>query len=86
THFYANHRAFFIILVLYGPVDLVDTLLKGVPHFLELGPPYMISMALFLTGVTIAAITRSERYHQFYAVFFFVQTVLISFAVFRTLV
>jgi hypothetical protein len=86
THFYANHRAFFIILLLYGPVDIVDTLLKGVPHFLELGPPYMISMALFLTGVTIAAITRSERYHQFYAVFFFVQTVLISFAVFRTLV
>jgi hypothetical protein len=29
THYYANHRAFFIIFGLYGPVDVVDTLLKG---------------------------------------------------------
>ena len=86
THFYANHRAFFIILALYGPVDVVDSLLKGVHHFLELGPAYIISIALFLAGVTIAAITRNERYHQFYALFFLAQTIVISFAVFHTLV
>ena len=86
THFYANHRAFFIILALYGPVDVVDSLFKGVHHFLELGPAYIISMALFLTGVTIAAITRNERYHQIYALFFLTQTIIISFAVFHTLV
>ncbi len=86
AHFYSNHRAFFIILLLYGPVDLLDSLLKGVHHFLELGPPYMISMTLFLTGITIGAITRNERYHQFYSLFFLIQTVIISFAVFRTLV
>ena len=86
THFYANHRAFFIILAFYGPVDVIDSLLKGVPHFLGLGPPYMISMTLFLTGITTAAITRNERYHQFYAIFFLVQTVVVSFAVFHTLV
>jgi hypothetical protein len=34
----------------------------------------------------IAAITRNERYHQFYAIFFLVQTVAVSFAVFHTLV
>jgi hypothetical protein len=33
-----------------------------------------------------AAITRNERYHKFYAVFFLVQTVVISFVLFRTLV
>lgn len=86
THFYANHRAFFIVLLIYGPVDVVDSLLKGVHHFFELGPAYMISMTLFLAGVTTAAITRNERYHQFYSLFFLIQTVLISFAVFRTLV
>src|SRR5881396_210669 len=37
-HFYANHRVFFILMALFGPVDVVDTLLKGVPHFLEQGP------------------------------------------------
>lgn len=85
THFYANHRAFFIVFGLFGPVDVIDTLLKGVPHFLEQGPQYIVSTALFLTGLTIAAITRNERYHQFYAIFFLIQTILVSFAVFHTL-
>jgi hypothetical protein len=40
---------------------------------------------LQITGLT-AAITRNERYHQFYAIFFLVQTVIISFAIFYTLV
>jgi hypothetical protein len=86
VHFYANHRAFFIIFALYAPVDLVDTLLKGVPHFFELGPLYIVSLVIFLVGATTAAITRNERYHQFYAIFFLVQTVIISFALFHTLV
>jgi len=33
-----------------------------------------------------AAITRNERYHEFYAVFFFLQTVVMSFLIFQTLV
>jgi hypothetical protein len=86
THYYANHRAFFILLALYGPVDVVDTLLKGVPHFLAQGPQYIVSTCLFVIGLTIAAITRNERYHQFYAIFFLIQTVLASFAIFHTLV
>jgi hypothetical protein len=86
AHYYANHRAFFIIFGLYGPVDVVDTLLKGVPHFLQQGPQYVVSTALFITGMTIAAITRNERYHEFYALFFLAQTVIISFLIFQTLV
>jgi hypothetical protein len=86
THFYANHRAFFIVFGLFGPVDVVDTLLKGVPHFIAQGPQYIVSTALFLAGLTTAAITRNERYHQVYAIFFLLQTVLVSFAVFHTLV
>jgi hypothetical protein len=86
THYYANHRAFFIIFGLYGPVDVVDTLLKGVPHFLEQGPPYVVSTTVFIVGMTIAAITKNERYHQFYALFFLVQTIVISFVLFQTLV
>ena len=85
AHFYANHRAFFIIFALYAPVDLVDTLLKGVPHFFELGPLYIVSLVLFLVGATTAAITRNERYHQFYAVFFLLQTIIISLRLFHTL-
>ena len=32
THYYSNHRAFFVLFVLYSPVDYVDTMLKGIPH------------------------------------------------------
>jgi len=33
THYYANHRAFFILFALFTPVDVVDSLLKGVAFF-----------------------------------------------------
>jgi hypothetical protein len=86
THFYANHRAFFIIFALFGPVDIIDTLLKGVPHFLAQGSLYPISSAFFIVGLTTAAITRNQRYHEFYCVFFLIQTVVLSFAIFHTLI
>ena len=86
THYYANHRAFFILFGLFTPVDFVDSLLKGVPHFLALGPVYFVSGLLYFAGLLTAAITRNERYHEFYAVFFFIQTVVISFFVFQILV
>jgi hypothetical protein len=86
THYYANHRAFFTLFALFMPIDVVDTLLKGVPHFLEQGPRYYISITVALTGLTIAAITRNERYHQFYAILFLIHTIVISFAIFHTLV
>jgi hypothetical protein len=86
THYYANHRAFFILFGLFTPVDVVDSLLKGVPHFLALGPAYFISALLYFAGLVTAAITRDERYHEFYAVFFLVQTIVISFLIFQVLV
>jgi len=86
THYYANHRAFFILFALFTPVDIFDSLLKGVPHFLGLGPQYFVSSFLYVSGLTTAAITQNERYHQFYAIFFLVQTIFISFTIFHTLV
>jgi hypothetical protein len=86
VHYYANHRAFFILFSCFTPVDFADSLLKGIPHFLALGPQYFVSGIIFFAGLLIAAITRNERFHQFYAIFFFSQTAVISFLVFRTLV
>ena len=86
THYYANHRAFFILFGLFTPVDFVDSLLKGVPHFLALGPVYFVSGLLYFAGLLTAAITRNERYHEFYAVFVLAQTVVISFFIFQILV
>jgi hypothetical protein len=86
AHYYANHRAFFILFALFVPVDIVDSLLKGLSHFLALGPIYFVSSVLYFTGLIIAAITRNERYHEFYAAFFLIQTTVVSFLIFQTLV
>ena len=55
THYYSNHRAFFVLFALFTPVDFLDTLLKGIPHFLALGPLYFISGGLFFAGLAMAA-------------------------------
>lgn len=86
THFYANHRAFFILMALYAPVDVMDSLLKGMTHFLELGVSYMVFTSVSVIGLTIAAWTRNERFHQVYAILFSLQTLTNSLALFRTLI
>ena len=86
THYYSNHRVFFVLFAVFSPVDFVDTLLEGISHLVALGPLYFISSILFFAGLVIAAITRNERYHQYYAIFFLAQTTLISFNLFRTLI
>ena len=86
THFYANHRAFFILLCMFTVVDIFDSLLKGIPHFLALGPQYFVSSSVYFGGEAIAAITQNERYHQFFAIFYLIQTIVISFALIHTLV
>jgi hypothetical protein len=86
AHYYANHRAFFILFALFIPVDIVDSLLKGVPHLLSLGPIYFLSGALYFAGLITAAATRNEHYHEFYAIFFLIQTTIVSFLIFQTLV
>ncbi|PYJ65618.1 MAG: hypothetical protein DME76_18095 [Verrucomicrobia bacterium] len=86
THFYANHRAFFILLCMFTVVDIFDSLLKGIPHFLALGPQYFVSSSVYFVGEAMAAITQNERYHQFFAIFYLIQTIVISFALIHTLV
>src|SRR6266487_3783060 len=79
------YLAFFVLFALFTPVDFVDTLLKGIPHFLALGPHYFISNSLYFAGLVIAAVTQNERYHQCYAIIFLLQTFVISFSIIRTL-
>jgi hypothetical protein len=85
THYYSNHRAFFVLFALFSPVDFVDTLLKGTSHLVALGPLYFISSTVFFAGLVTAAITRNERYHQCYGIILLLQTIVISFTLSRTL-
>ena len=38
AYYYENHRDIFLLLSLIFPIDIVDTLLKGVAHFRDQGP------------------------------------------------
>lgn len=70
-YYYANHHWFFALAALLAPIDAVDTLLKGWDHFVAQGPIYLLTLGLLLILNLIGAVTRSERYHTFFALFFF---------------
>jgi hypothetical protein len=71
-HFYANHRWFFALGALLAPIDAMDTLLKGQAHFVAQGPLYIFTLLLVCVLNIVAASTRRERFHTFFAVFFLV--------------
>lgn len=85
THFYANHRAFFTVFAFFVPVDVVDTLLKGIPHFVAQGPQYVVSSIILFSTTAAGAITRNETYHKLFAIYCLCHIVWISFAIFHTL-
>ena len=69
--YYNHRRGFFLLIAANFGLDLVDTLLKGWERLLLLGPLYYGSMAMFIVLGTIAAFTRSVKYHAAFAVFYF---------------
>jgi hypothetical protein len=85
THYYANHRAFFTVFVFFVPVDVVDTLLKGIPHFVAQGPQYVAASIILFSTTAAGAITRNETYHKLFAIYCLCHIVWISFAIFHTL-
>jgi hypothetical protein len=69
-HYYQNHRSFFLLAALLFPVDAIDTLLKGWDHFLNQGTVYVLTLTLLCGLCLVAAITKNERYHAIFSVFF----------------
>jgi hypothetical protein len=71
-HFYSNHRRFFSLAACLPPIDAVDTLLKGVAHFQAQGPIYVVTLSLLFILCVAAAITRNQRFHAAFSVFFLI--------------
>jgi hypothetical protein len=71
-HFFGNRRWFFTLGALLPALDLVDTYLKGYEHLMAQGIIYPITIGLVSTLSVAGALTNDERYHKFFAVFFFV--------------
>jgi hypothetical protein len=69
-HFYANHGWFFTLGAMLPLIDAVDTLLKGREHFLAQGSLYVVTIALVFVLNLVAAHSKHEAFHRFFAVFF----------------
>jgi hypothetical protein len=77
TYYYQNNRDIFILYALVFPIDLVDTMLKGLAHFQAQGPLYLATMLLWLALLAAAAFTRRRGYHAALAVLFFIYNMLL---------
>jgi hypothetical protein len=77
TYYYENHRDIFLLLALVFPMDIVDTLLKGMAHFREQSPAYFITMAFWFTLCLVAAFTKGKAYHASFAVIFAIYNVIL---------
>ncbi len=71
-HYFANHQWFFALAAVLPPLDCVDTFLKGYEHLAAQGMIYPVTLALVSSLSVIAAVTHNEKFHKFFAAFFFV--------------
>ena len=69
-YYYKNRRGFFFIFGAMAPLDIIDTLLKGRQHFLDLGPLYLAFIAVWGIGSFTAGTTRNETYHAIWCILF----------------
>jgi hypothetical protein len=69
-YYYKNRRGFFFIFGAIAPLDIIDTLLKGHQHFINQGALYLPFITIWAIGSFTAGITRNERYHATWALFF----------------
>jgi hypothetical protein len=72
TYFFENHRRIFLLLAIMFPLDLIDTLLKGVAHFRAQGPFYLITMIAWARLSLVAALTSRRSFHAILAVLFLI--------------
>jgi hypothetical protein len=69
-YYYRNRRGFFFVFGIIWPLDIVDTLLKGQQHFIDQGPFYLPSIALWAGGNFVAGLTKNEKYHAAWSTVF----------------
>ncbi len=67
-YYYRNRSWLFGLVIAFSLWDFVDTFVKGVSHFSELGVVYPASIMTRVVGCAIAMATRNERYHEIFAI------------------
>jgi hypothetical protein len=77
-YFYSHRRWIFGLIIAITLLDFVDTLIKGMAHFSNLGAGYLAIQFALISASGAAIITSNERYHEVFAT-----TYLIAFFVFQ---
>jgi len=68
-YFYSRKRWFFSLMALLFLADIVDTLLKGVPYFVSLGPVYYIRTLSCLLLCLVAIKTNNRKFQAAFAIY-----------------
>jgi hypothetical protein len=76
-YYYESHRDIFLLYAFVFPIDLIDTLLKGLSHFRAQGPLYLGTMLMWFALLMVAAFNRRRGYHAFLAVIFLIYNLLL---------
>jgi hypothetical protein len=84
-YFYSMRRWLFGLLALTYAMDWIDSLLKGLDYFLNLGPEYLITSVAQLSFCLVAMWTRNERYHAIFAVGMFAYQISWALRIYDTL-
>jgi hypothetical protein len=77
TYFFEHHREIFLLQAAVFPIDIIDTLLKGMAHFRAQGPLYISTMCLWFLLCLVAALTKRKAFHGFFAVFFMIYNLVL---------
>lgn len=65
-HYYRVHRPYYLLLAVLGPLDVLDTLLKGGwDRLMTLGLEYLPMQSFSTLVCVVAAFVRAPRYHAF---------------------
>ena len=67
-YYYRNRGWFFGLVIAFSLWDFVDTIVKGVSYFSDLGVYYLATMMTRIVGSAIAMATKNERYHQIFVI------------------
>ncbi len=66
-YFYSHRRWIFGLIIAITLWDFVDTLIKGMTHFANLGAGYLAMNITLIGASAVAIITPNERYHKIFA-------------------
>jgi hypothetical protein len=84
-HFFSMRVWLFGLLGLTYLLDLVDSLVKGLEYFLNLGPEYLITSAVQVLLCIAAMWTRNERFHSVFAIGMFAYQISWALRIYDTL-